>query len=446
MKICEMKKFWKTAIAVVMTAGFVFPVCTPGYANGGLQTEKSDVNVELQTEETGADGVLQTEETGADEVLQEEKAQLASTLYAKSAVLMDADTGRVLFEKSGGQQMPNASTTKILTCLVALEHASLEDTVTFSSNAASQPRVRLGAPEGSTFYMKDMLLAMMLESFNDTAVAIAETIAGSTEEFAVMMNRKAKEIGCKNTHFVTPNGLDDTDENGSHSTTAEDLALIMAACIKNEQFLEITRTNQHSFTSCDGTLQYAVSNKNAFLTMMDGVLSGKTGFTGAAGYCYVCAFSKDGKNFTLSLLACGWPNNKTYKWKDARKLIEYGMEHYEFRTETLNTPMPDITVWDGCLESEYPTEKVTLNLPPETKEFSCLLNQDEHITVQTDLKEEFQAPVDETTYIGTVRYYLGDKLLAEEEVIMPSVVEKRTMKISLQWVWKTYCQPFASLV
>lgn len=173
-------------------------------------------------------------------------------LYAKSAVLMDADSGRILYDKNGSEAMANASTTKILTCILTLENCDLDSQVTVSSLAASQPKVHLGMHEGQTFYLKDLLYGLMLESFNDCAVAIAEHIAGTTEGFAQMMNNKAAEIGCKDSYFITPNGLDAKNDANFHHTTAADLALIMRYCIKISEkasdFLEITRTAQHSFT------------------------------------------------------------------------------------------------------------------------------------------------------------------------------------------------------
>ena len=195
-------------------------------------------------------------------------------LYAKAAVLMDGASGRVLYEKNGYEAMANASTTKILTCILALENCETESQANVSAYAASQPKVRLGIREGQTFYLKDMLYGLMLESFNDCAVVIAEHVAGDVVGFAELMNRKAEEIGCKDTHFVTPNGLDGTDDGGFHHTTAEDLAKIMRYCIKSSpkaaEFLEITRAASYSFTDVDGTSSYQCSNHNAFLQMMDG--------------------------------------------------------------------------------------------------------------------------------------------------------------------------------
>ena len=253
-------------------------------------------------------------------------------LYARSAVVIDGSSGRVLFGKNADETMPMASTTKIMTCILALENGDPEDIVEVSQNAAGQPEVHLGAGVGETFYLKDLLYALMLESYNDAAVMIAEQVSGSVEEFAGLMNQKAKELGCNETHFVTPNGLDSTDDDGVHQTTAQDLARIMKYCVwdspKSAEFLEITQARSYFFSNVKGTRSYACGNHNAFLDMYEGVISGKTGFTSAAGYCYVCAVESEGRKFAGVVLACGWPYNRTYKWKDMTKMMDYAKKHY----------------------------------------------------------------------------------------------------------------------
>ena len=162
----------------------------------------------------------------------EERAKAPTELYARSAVLMDADSGRVLFGKEENELRPMASTTKIMTCILALENQEEGQVVTASAYAAGRPKVKLGVKDQEQFYLKDLLYSLMLESHNDSAVVIAEGISGTVEEFAKLMNQKAEELGCHDTHFVTPNGLDDSDEDGIHSTTARDKAAIMRYSIK----------------------------------------------------------------------------------------------------------------------------------------------------------------------------------------------------------------------
>ena len=266
------------------------------------------------------------------------------SMYSGSFALMDGETGRVLKGKEEQTPMANASTTKILTCIVTLELCNMNELISISSNAASQPKVKMGLNEGEQYPLKDMLYGLMLESYNDCAVAIAEHVAGSTDNFAKLLNEKAKEIGCKDTYFITPNGLDAEDENGFHHTTATDLCRIMAYCTwespQRDVFLEITQTrNYDSFV-----------NRNTFLDQMNGVLSGKTGFTNKAGYCYVAAMEINGEKYCIALLACGWPNNKNYKWQDARTLFEYALENYEKKSIVVNVEEQELWV-DGFVGS-----------------------------------------------------------------------------------------------
>ncbi len=247
-------------------------------------------------------------------------------LHAVAAALYDADNGTTIYSKNANESMANASTTKILTCIVALENASLEDAVTATAEAAAQPQVKLGLKEGQSYNMKDLMYGMMLESYNDCAYAIAEHVGGSVEGFAKLLNQKANAIGCYGTYFLTPNGLDKEDDISFHHTTANDLCLIMAYCAwnspKSADFLAITQTMEYQYSDESG--QKYFKNHNRLLSETDYAVSGKTGFTTKAGYCYVAAIEKDGRRMCLSLLGCGWPNNKNYKWEDAKKLVEYG--------------------------------------------------------------------------------------------------------------------------
>lgn len=356
-------------------------------------------------------------------------------LYAKAAVLMDGASGRVLYEKNGYEAMANASTTKILTCILALENCETESQANVSAYAASQPKVRLGIREGQTFYLKDMLYGLMLESFNDCAVVIAEHVAGDVVGFAELMNRKAEEIGCKDTHFVTPNGLDGTDDGGFHHTTAEDLAKIMRYCIKSSpkaaEFLEITRAPSYSFTDVDGTSSYQCSNHNAFLQMMDGALSGKTGFTGTAGYCYVGALERDGRTYIVALLACGWPNNKTYKWSDTKKLMSYGLETYTKKntSEIALEKIEPIPVSGGQGEKIGEALWVMPGIGDYEGEEEFLLKEGEEITVSYRIAPQLEAPVEAGADLGKVIYELDGTVIGERPVTAKNEIPK------IDYVW-----------
>lgn len=356
-----------------------------------------------------------------------------SELHALSAVLMDGDSGRVLYEKDGKTPLANASTTKVLTCIVALESSPGDDYVQVSQNAASQPEVRLGLQKGEQYYLEDLLYSLMLKSHNDTAVAIAEHCGGTVEGFARMLNRKAKQIGCKDTYFITPNGLDAQDENGKHHTTAEDLALIMRYAIKNKTFLHISQTRDYTFSEITGKRTFSVHNANALLDMMDGVLAGKTGYTSQAGYCYVCAWEEEGKTFVVSLLGCGWPNHKTYKWSDTKKLLSYGAYNYDYETYWQEPHTSKILVTDGVENMQNIGEKVYLrgkcSVTSEEREKEILLKKGEAVTCKTEIPQKVSAPVLKGEKLGRIAYYLDGKLIAS----YPVYAERSVEKISFKW-------------
>lgn len=351
-------------------------------------------------------------------------------LFAKAAVLMDADSGRILYAKNENEQMPMASTTKILTLIVTLENRNLDEKVTVSEYAASMPDVQLNIRKGETYYLGDLLYSLMLESHNDSAVAIAEHVSGSIEKFAELMNKKAKEIGCGNSFFITPNGLDatatvnstdGTNKEVTHSTTAGDLARIMSYCImdspQKEMFLKITGTGNYTFSDIDGTRHFSCNNHNAFLGMMDGALSGKTGFTSKAGYCYVGALRRDNRTYVVALLACGWPGNKTYKWKDTKKLMTYGIENYTYHlfeeAGVLNKPIEPVAVLQA--QSNKIGEKVYI-LPILTEmgdETGILMKEEEKLQTVSNIKNELNAPVKKNTKIGSIKLTLNNQMVKE---------------------------------
>lgn len=375
---------------------------------GSINTNSTFVELKKQT----AQHYSNTVENEGDEKPTSTPDELKQ-LYALSACLMDADNGRVLFEKNGSKKMPMASTTKIMTCIVTLENADLEDIVTISSNASRQPDVQLNAREGEQFKLKDLLYSLMLESHNDVAVAIAEHVGGSVEGFATMMNRKAKELKCDNTNLVTPNGLDADN----HYTTAVELSRIASYAIENKKFVEITNTPSWSFSTIKGDRSYTVNNKDAFLHQMTGAIGVKTGFTGKAGYCFVGALKQDGKTFISVVLACGWPPNKSYKWSDTKKLMNYGVENFDYATIFEgNHNFRVISVRDG-IEAEIGTYT--------EGELRLLLKEEEQVEYQVKMPDVIEAPVYEDSTIG----YISVLVNGEEYENYPIKVTKTVLKI-----------------
>lgn len=349
-------------------------------------------------------------------------------LYANAYALMDADTKRVLCQKNGAEAMANASTTKILTCIVTLENSSLDREILVSKKAAAQPQVRMGLLEGCSYSLESLLYGLMLESYNDCAVAIAEGVAGSVEEFAGLMNQKAKELGCDDSYFITPNGLDAEDGQGFHHTTAEDLCRIMAYCTwdspKSKEFLKITQTLDYQYTDASGT-KHAFVNHNQLLRTMPEILSGKTGFTAKAGYCYVAAYEKKGIRLCVALLACGWPNHKNYKWEDTKKLLDYAESSLKRIKIEDYALMESGHCFDGHKERYSIRDwKQMVSVVPEIEhtqkqklEKLCfLVNAEEKIEKQITYDKTLQLPLEKGTKIGTVSYYIGDTVIAKAQI------------------------------
>ena len=370
-------------------------------------------------------------------VLAEETTDLK--LYARSAVLMDGATGRILYATDNQESMPMASTTKIMTCILALENGNPDDLVEISANAASQPDVQMNAKEGEVYRLEDLLYSLMLESHNDAAVAIAEHIGKSVEGFASLMNQKARDLGCNDTWFITPNGLDaQNEESGKvHETTAKDLAEILRYCAfqspKREEFLTITQADSRTFSDREHKRVVSCLNHNAFLHMMPGMLTGKTGFTGKAGYCYVGAMEEGEKQFIIALLGCGWPPHKTYKWTDARKLLEYGLSEYTYRKFELqqegqtNEKKVYIPVENG--KTEKMDEMAQVEIRVETTPFGMLMREDEMVEVNWKVPNVLSAPVWKGMPVGVAEYKIDGVTWKTDTIVAESNIEK------IDWQW-----------
>lgn len=361
--------------------------------------------------------LIQNPAAAAETGQQEEKEKLS--LNARAAVLMDADSGRILYGKNETMAFPMASTTKIMTLIVALEHNEPDQIVMASAGASAMPEVRLGVHEGERYRMEDLYYAMMLESFNDAAMMIAEGTVGSVENFAELMNEKAISLGCTQTYFITPNGLDAADEKGVHSSTAEDMAKIMRYAIDNEDFLKITQTADYSFTDCDRKRSFEVHNKNVLLTMMDGVLSGKTGYTADAGYCYVCAVKKDDRTFIAALLGSGWPPHKGYKWSDVQTLLDYGDKNYRYQTIDISKGVPDRQVHVMKGEHDFTTVRA------KQTNYRFLLSSEDKVHVESVFPGQLEAPVEAGQPVGSIRIFVNGDLTAENDYVTINKIDAR---------------------
>jgi D-alanyl-D-alanine carboxypeptidase len=241
-------------------------------------------------------------------------------LRAASAILMDANSGAVLYERSPDETRPPASVTKIITALVILEHGQLTDAVTVSATAAGTGGYRLGLRAGQRISLGDLLTAILIRSANDAAVAAAEHVGGSLAGFVALMNEKAAEIGMTNSRFSTPHGLDEP----FHYTTARDMATLTRVALDNPTFAEVVRTRQARVTIWKpGRRNFLpqpriVQSHNRLLGQLEGADGVKTGYTDSAGRCLVASASRGSSRLIAVLL------NDPRRWTDAAMLLEYG--------------------------------------------------------------------------------------------------------------------------
>ena len=237
---------------------------------------------------------------------------------AKAYILMEMDSGRVLDEKNADQRLAIASTTKIMTCLLALENSSLTDNVTASKNASGVPGTSIYLSVGETLSMEDMLYGLMLRSGNDAAVAIAEHISGSSEEFAYLMNARAQKLGA-DAYFTTPNGLDE----GGNGASARAITLITKEALKMEEFRKIVSTKKRTIPWADHEYERVLTNKNKLLSDYEGAIGVKTGYTKKAGRCLVFAAEREGMTLVGCVLNCAdWFN-------EAEKILDAGFQMYD---------------------------------------------------------------------------------------------------------------------
>ncbi len=313
---------------------------------------------------------------------------------ARAALLMEAETGRILYEKNAHEPLPMASTTKVMTALLALEHAALSDTVTAGKNAFGVPGTSIYLAEGEQLSMEEMLYGLMLCSGNDAAVAIAEHVAGSVDSFCHLMTLRAEQIGCENTIFSTPHGL----PADHHHTTAYDLALITREALQNPDFRQIVSTQRATIPWAGHTENRVLNNKNALLSTYEGALGVKTGYTKAAGRCLAFAAEREG----MTVIGCVL--NAPNWFEDAREIMDAAFAKYQMHTllekgETVRT----LPVENG--------EKVQLSVLAG-KALSAPTEKGTFPDIVFDLPESLTAPIEKGQLVGTASLLDEHQLLS----------------------------------
>jgi serine-type D-Ala-D-Ala carboxypeptidase (penicillin-binding protein 5/6) len=342
---------------------------------------------------------------------------------ARAAVIMDVNSGRVLYSKNMNEKLAMASTTKIMTSLVAVESGKLEEMVTVSKKASHTEGSSIYLREGERHSVHDLVYAIMLRSGNDAAVAVAEHIGGSVEGFADLMNRKAQEIGAENTQFANPHGLDAE----GHYTTAHDLALITAHALRNPVFANIVSSKKKTIEGPPNeNWDRVMINKNKMLWQFDGGDGVKTGYTKKAGRCLVSSATRDGMQLVCVVLNCG------PMWNESSALLESGFKNYSIEK------VVDKNNFIKVMEVKNGKEKFVAVKP--TEDFSIPLGAGEKENVKLSAKSQkaAQAPLRKGDEAGRLDIYLDNKLLKTIKLEYAESVESSSPFFYMRKILRDY--------
>lgn len=341
----------------------------------------------------------------------------AFDISSKSAVVLDARTNRIVFQKNAFEKRSMASTTKIMTAYLAIESGKLSDTVNITGEMTRAEGTSLGLHAGEKITLGDLVYGMMLESGNDAANAVALYLSGGFSDFASLMNEKARQIGMKNTNFVTPSGLD--DEN--HYSTAYDMALLASHCIRDSVFRRICSSKRYTAQLIEPQTKLYFSNHNRLLGSVEGVFGVKTGFTKKSGRCLVSAIEKDGA--VLVVVTLNAPND----WNDHQKLYDYAFEKLEHSIITPQFP-DSIHVVGG--------DKCSVRIKSLCNDFEIALYGNTGLKQRVYLPHFVYAPVSCGDCLGRIDFFCGDSflkstlLVADESIrqVQPTYEPKISLK------------------
>ncbi|MFA7572150.1 MAG: D-alanyl-D-alanine carboxypeptidase family protein [Lutispora sp.] len=349
----------------------------------------------------------------------------AADVNAKASILMDVNTNRVLHSQNSSSTLPMASTTKIMTVILAIESKRLEDIVTISKKASIQEGSSIYLKEGEKIKLEDLLYAIMLRSGNDASVAVAEHLCGSVEKFAELMNEKARSIGAKNTNFINPHGLPDE----RHYTTAHDLGLITCYALRNDLFAQIVKTRKKTIPGPENeNWDRVLTNKNKMLWSFDGGDGVKTGYTKKAGRCLVSSASRDNWQLVSVVLNCG------DMWNESSKLLEYGFNNYKnVQILNRNQPFKEVDVIKGKKKfvKVYPAEDLYAPI-----KFDGSI--EEHVTIEQELNNRVKAPIYENEKAGVLTTYIGDFYIGKVELLYKENIETTSIFYNIKKILKRY--------
>lgn len=339
-------------------------------------------------------------------------------IAAPSAVLMDASTGTVLYEKNAREKLAPASVTKVMTLLLVMEalengQISWDDTVTASEAAAAKGGSQVYLEAGERMSLEEMLKSVVVSSANDCATALAEHVAGSESAFVELMNQRAAELGMADTHFVNCTGLDDEPQAAEHLTTAYDIALMSRELLKHEEIKNYTTIWMDTVRGG----QFGLSNTNKLVRFYEGTTGLKTGYTSAAGHCLSASAQRDGMELIAVVLNC---SSSSDRFESAKALLNYGFANYALVDPALTESLSPVEVTLG-------TQSVIL---PELQSASPILipkSDQSRVTRTVELAEKVAAPVEAGQQLGTLTISAGERVLGEIPIVAPQGVERLSL-------------------
>ena len=331
-------------------------------------------------------------------------AAQAESVPAEAAILVEAHSGRVLIEQNADTRLEMASTTKIMTALLAVESGRLDETVTVPRAAVGTEGSSMYLKEGETLRLSDLIYGLMLTSGNDAAVAIACILDGDTARFVERMNRKAAELGLSDTQFKNPNGLHDP----GHYTSARDLAALAAAAMRNETFSMIVRTQYHR---TEGSNPRTLKNKNRLLWEYEGGVGIKTGYTKAAGKCLVFAAERG------NMLLIGVVLNCPTMWNTAKAMLDKGFSAYRARLFLDERTVFSLPLQNGVKKTLSAAPISAILYPTET-------DGNETFEVRTAFSTDLTAPIYIGTAVGTATLYRNDEAVLTVPIAAAETVRK----------------------
>lgn len=337
---------------------------------------------------------------------------------APSAILMDAATGTVLYEKNADEKLPPASVTKIMTLLLVMEaldsgRIGWDDMVTASEAAAAKGGSQVYLEVGEQMSMDEMLKSVVVSSANDCATALAEHVAGSEAAFVEKMNVRAAELGMENTHFVNCTGLDDGENASEHLTTARDIAIMSRELLTHEEIKKYTTIWMDTVRNG----QFGLSNTNKLVRFYEGTTGLKTGYTSTAGHCLSASAERDGMELIAVVLHC---ESSTDRFRSAKALLDYGFANYALADTQPEEPLQPVRVILGEESTLTPVLQQTAPILIEKGELAG-------VTRTVTLCQEVEAPVEAGQQLGTLTLSTSTRTLAEIPIIAPQSVEKLTL-------------------